>query len=198
MKFLRANELTFDTRGQLSRVFVEGFYEWLRHFSKDKDVLIEVFTHIFLPEYFFVAIGENDKVAAMAACTQGHSPINLQRKEFVRVLGFIRGNFAYLMLKRHIVRNAYPFSISKNTGTIEFVTTAEEFRHQRIGFNLLSFIFEQSPYDSYILEVADTNKNAVSLYEKLGFKEMKRIKAAKRSDVNFFVYMRKNLSDRDA
>ena len=43
----------------------------------------------------------------------------------------------------------------------------------------------------YIM-VADTNKNAVKLYEKLGFVEIKRVKMnnSKRSCINFLVYMR--------
>jgi ribosomal protein S18 acetylase RimI-like enzyme len=192
MKFIRANELTFDARGQLSRVFVEGFYDWIKHFSKDKEKLVLAFAHVFSLEYFYVAV-QGETIAAMAACTRGFSPIELNRPEFVRVMGFIRGNIAYFMLNRHMVRNSYPFSLGKNTGTIEFVATAQNFRRQGLGYELLTFIMQENPHDSYILEVADTNENAVRLYEKLGFREIKRVKAPnpKHSGVNFFVYMRR-------
>jgi len=189
MKFIRTDKLTFDPREQLSRVFVEGFYEWLKPFSKDKDKLTAVFAHVFKLENFYAAV-DGEKITAMAACTQGYSPIKLNRKEFVRVLGFVRGNISHFILKRHMIRNAYPFNLSKKTGSIEFVATAPDFRKQGLGFKLLSFIMEETPYDAYILEVADINTNAVCLYEKLGFKEMKRMKAVKRSGVNFFIYMR--------
>ncbi|MCL2224367.1 MAG: GNAT family N-acetyltransferase [Defluviitaleaceae bacterium] len=190
MTFTRTDKLTFNIRGQLSRVFVEGFYDWIKHFCKDKDKLTQAFEHVFTLEYFYVAL-QGETVAAMAACTQGFSPIKLERREFVKALGFIRGNIAYFMLRRHMVRNSYPFAMSKTTGSVEFVATAPKFRNQGLGYELLSFIMEENPYDAYILEVADTNKNAVRLYEKLGFAEIKRVQAPKRSGVNFFIYMRR-------
>lgn len=190
MDFVRADKLTFDPRVQLSRVFVEGFYDWIKYFCRNKEKLSAVFEHVFNTKYFYVA-EENGKIASMAACTQGFSPIALRRKEFSRGLGFIRGNFAYYMLKRHMIRNSYPFTLGKNTGSIEFVATSEEFRRQGVCHALLSYIIAQTPYDSYVLEVADTNTNALNLYQKLGFKEIKRTKAPKRSGINFFLYMRK-------
>jgi ribosomal protein S18 acetylase RimI-like enzyme len=129
----------------------------------------------------------------MAACTQGFSPITLQRREFVRVLGFFRGNVTHFMLRRHMIRNEYPFKKRKKTGSIEFVATAPDFRNQGLGFGLLTYIMEENPYDAYVLEVADTNEHAVKLYDKLGFKEIKRMPAPKKSGVNFFVYKRKEM-----
>jgi ribosomal protein S18 acetylase RimI-like enzyme len=43
-----------------------------------------------------------------------------------------------------------------------------------------------------VLEVADTNLNAVNLYTKLGFKEFKRVeeKHSKASGINYLVYMK--------
>ncbi|MCL2387689.1 MAG: GNAT family N-acetyltransferase [Defluviitaleaceae bacterium] len=198
MKFYRADKLKFDPRHQLSRIFVEGFYEWLKHFSKDKDKLTEAFAHIFMLSYFYVA-AKGEVVAAMAACTQGFSPIRLERKEFVRTLGFIRGNFAHYMLRRHMIRNSYPFTLSKRTGSIEFVATSPDFRNLGIAHDLLDFVMEKNTYTSYVLEVADTNQTAFRLYEKLGFKEIKRVNAPnpKRNGVNFFMYMRRQMEGRD-
>jgi len=192
MDFLRADKIDFDTRPQLSRVFVEGFYDWIRHFHKDKDKLTEAFIHIFDLSHFYVALdGEN--IAAMVACTQGYAPISLDRKIFAKVLGFFCGNITYFMLKRHMVRNAYPFNLSKQTGSIEFVATAPDYRKRGIAHDLIIHVMEANPYNSYVLEVADTNTGAFNLYEKLGFKEMKRVKAPRRSGVDYFLYMRKEI-----
>jgi len=190
MEFTRADQLQFDPRLQLSRVFVEGFYTWIRHICKDKARLTAVFSHMFLLEKFYVAV-EGETIAAMTACTPGISPIALDRKEFSRVLGFARGNFSYFILKRHMVRNGYPFPLSPTTGSIEFVATAPEFRQRGLARELLTYVMAQTPFDSYILEVADTNSHAVCLYEGLGFREIRRVKAPKRGVVNFFIYMRK-------
>jgi len=195
MAFICAEQLDFDPRPQLSYVFVEGFYDWVKHFCKDKNKLVKVFAHIFTLKYFYVAL-EGERITAMTACTQGFAPISLQRDVFTKELGFIRGNFTYFILKRHMVRNSYPFSLGRTTGTIEFVATSPDYRGKGIAGGLITFVMEANPYSAYVLEVADTNVGAVHLYEKLGFKEIRRNKAPKRSGVNFFIYMRKEIEGR--
>ena len=189
MKIIQANQASFDPRPQMSRIFVEGFYPWIKHINEDKNLLIKVFTHIFDLEWFYIAV-EDEKIAAMAACTNSAPPVKLCRKEFSQALGPLRGNISYFILRRHMMNNSMPFPICKKTGVIEFVTTAPESRKQGIGQALLSHIMATSPHDSYILEVADTNSEAMRLYERLGFKEFKRVRASKRSGVNAFIYMR--------
>jgi len=188
--FFRADNLPFDSRPQLSRIFVEGFYIWLKHFSKDKQILTHAFTHIFNLQYFYVAV-EGENIAAMVACTQGFAPIKLERKAFVAAMGFLRGNFAYFMLNRHMIRNSYPFALSPKTGSIEFVATAPEYRSRGIAHDLILYTINQNPYDAYVLEVAETNRTAFGLYQRLGFTEIKRVKAPRSSGAGNFIYMRK-------
>ena len=190
MQYIRADRLHFDPRPQISRIFVEGFYPWISRFSKDKDKLTEIFTHVFLLENFYLAV-ENETVTSMTACTKGVAPIKFDRRIFVKILGFFRGNFMYFVLNRYMVRNGYPFPLGRDTGSVEFVATAPDFRGRGIAGGLITFVMEETPYEEYILEVADTNSAAMHLYEKLGFKEIKRVKAPRRSGVNFFIYMRR-------
>ena len=190
MELMQAEQALFDPRPQMSRVFVEGFYPWIKAVCNDKEKLTEVFAHMFDLSKFFIAI-KGEQVAAMASCTSSISPVVLDKKVFVQVLGQIRGRIAYVVLKRHMMNNSLPFAISPKTGVIEFVATAPEFRQQGAARALLTYIMNTQPYDAYMLEVADNNTNAVRLYEKLGFSEIKRVRAPKRSGVNFFVYMRK-------
>ncbi|MCL2405912.1 MAG: GNAT family N-acetyltransferase [Defluviitaleaceae bacterium] len=189
MEIIQASQATFDPKPQMSYIFVEGFYPWIKHISKDKQELVQVFTHMFNLERFYLAV-EGHHVTAIAACTSGTSPVSLCRKEFARVLGPIRGNISYLRLRRHMMHNTLPFAISPKTGVIEFVATAPEHRNHGIGHALLSHIITTLPHDSYMLEVADNNANAKHLYEKLGFKEFRRVAASRRSGAGAFVYMR--------
>lgn len=57
---------------------------------------------------------------------------------------------------------------------------------------MITEIMQRESYDRYILEVADTNTNAVNLYKKLGFKEFHRVKEKhpKQSGLNEYIYMR--------
>ncbi|MCL1863418.1 MAG: GNAT family N-acetyltransferase [Defluviitaleaceae bacterium] len=152
-------------------------------------MLVKIFAHIFCLKYFYVAL-DGGKVAAMVSCTQGYPPISLKREEFIKILGVLRGNLMYFTLKRNMRRNSSHFAF-KDTGIIEFVTTEESSRNKGLGYQLLTYVMEQTPYDAYVLEVADTNKSAIRLYEKLGFREIKRVKANKNSGANDFIYMRR-------
>ena len=190
MQFVKADAVDFDVRSQITRVFVTGFYEWLCGFVNDRTKLEQLFNHMFILSRFYVAI-EGDKVAAMAGYTfDGRPPVQLERYIFVRVLGFIRGHFLFCKVRRHMAREGYPFPMNKNTASIEFVASAVDFRRRGAAAGLLSYMMEDLPHETYILEVADTNKNARALYEKLGFREFKREKAPRKSGVNSFIYMR--------
>ena len=84
----------------------------------------------------------------------------------------------------------YPFEMKPDMGYVEFVATSEELRGRGVASNLINYFIEFPEYKEYVLEVADTNKSAVSLYEKLDFKEFKRIemKNKKQSGVNYLLY----------
>ena len=62
--------------------------------------------------------------------------------------------------------------IDSKTGTIENVVTNSNYRKKGIATSLMEYIFALNMYERYILEVLDTNENAIKLYKKLGFKEV--------------------------
>ncbi|SES03248.1 Acetyltransferase (GNAT) family protein [Gracilibacillus ureilyticus] len=76
--------------------------------------------------------------------------------------------------------------------SIEFVATSSAFRGKGVATAIMSYLLTLHEYDYYILEVADTNTNAVKLYEKLGFMEFKRVKQkfSKKAGINYRVYMK--------
>ena len=190
-EYKKASELSFSPREQMSVIFADGFYQWLKYFSKDKTRLAKAFEHIFDLDRFYVAF-ENDIIACIIACgDQNPPPISLDKKILSKELGFLRGRIAYKMLNKHIVNHSYPFDFSPETGVIEFVATAPGFRGQGIAGRLLAHVMEVSPYDEFILEVADTNTSAVHTYEKAGFIEFIREPAPKNSGFNYFVYMKR-------
>jgi ribosomal protein S18 acetylase RimI-like enzyme len=193
-KYVRADSLSFDPREQISRIFVEGFYQWLHFFSKDKELLSRALAHTFELGKFYVG-ADRETVAAITACTDGkHPSIHLDKHELRRHLGFLRGSFAYVMLYKYLENHPYPFTLSESTGSIEFVATAAKYQRQGVASALIEHIMSNTPYTDYVLEVADTNTAALRLYERLGFAEVKRIpeKHPKQSGLNFYIYMRKS------
>jgi ribosomal protein S18 acetylase RimI-like enzyme len=61
-----------------------------------------------------------------------------------------------------------------------------------IASAIIKHIFTLEEFNSYILEVADTNIGALKLYEKLGYKEIHRKKQifGKQIGVNYLIYMK--------
>lgn len=190
---VKADKIDLDVRLQISEIFAEGFTQWLGYFSKDKSTIAKAFAHMFVLNQFYVAIA-NDKVAGMTACTDGETfSIKLNKKELRKHLGFFKGSIAGIFLKKEFEAPYEKFP--PNTGSIEFVGTAHEFKGQGVASQIIQYIFGNTPYKNYVIEeVADTNIPAMNLYKKLGFKEYKRKplpeKLAKKNGINNLLSLR--------
>ncbi|GGB58135.1 hypothetical protein GCM10011409_39540 [Lentibacillus populi] len=192
MNIIRACEAERNIKNEMSTIFVDGFYQWLNYFSKGKAKLYKTFAHMFNTEVFYTAVVD-DNIVAIAACTTNNLPsVRLKYSEFRKHLGLFMGSIAYVILKKEFEKKQYPFPISGKMGAIEFVATSINCRGQGVATELLKSIMDSTSYYEYVLEVADTNTNAIKLYEKLGFAEFMRIpqKHGKKSGVNNLVYMK--------
>lgn len=194
VKIIRASELgnSNDTKMEVSKIFVDGFFQWLRFFTKDKGKLEKAFSHMFNLDVFYVAIIDNE-IAGITACTDGKvSSVRLESKKLEKHLGFLMGIIAYFALKREFEEKQYPFEIKRGMGMVEFVATSTRYRGQGVATAIMEHIFDATPYGVYALEVADTNTSAVKLYEKIGYVEFVRVrqKHSKRNGINHLVYMR--------
>ena len=67
IEFHRIDKINKDICLEISSIFVDGFYQWLKYFTKNKMKLIKAFAHMFVSNAFYVAV-ENEKVLAIAAC----------------------------------------------------------------------------------------------------------------------------------
>ncbi|MEC0348060.1 GNAT family N-acetyltransferase [Peribacillus frigoritolerans] len=194
-KFLivKADEVDLDVRTQISEIFAEGFTQWLVFFSKDKNVIAKAFAHMFILDQFYVAIA-NGEIAGVTACTDGtKKSVRLNKKELRKHLGFFKGSMAGIFLKKEF--EAPYENFPPNTGSVEFVGTAPEFRGQGVATQIIQHIIENTPYNDYVIEeVADTNTPAMRLYKKLGFEEYKRKpipeKIAKKIGINNFLSLK--------
>lgn len=194
MEYLKAIDLSFDPRMQISELVVDAYYDLVKHFKKDAQIT-RVLAQSLLLEYFYVAT-ENGEVASIIACKKDKPPpVKLDKKIFVKHLGLIMGNIAYPIVQKHMVEHRYPFELSTDTGSIEIVATAPKYRGKGIAQGLAEHVMDGLSYENYVLEVVDTNVGAIRLYEKLDFKEVMRTNAPKNAGFNHFVYMKKELSN---
>lgn len=191
---IRADQVAFDAREQISRIFAEGFTQWLGYFSKDKQIIARAFAHMFVLPHFYVAVTEEGQIAGMAACTDGIvSAVKLDSKELRRHLGLVKGTLAGLFLKKEF--EATLGDPSPKTCTIDFVGTAPAFRGKGAAMAIMRYLVEHTPYEQFLIEeVADTNIPAMRLYGKLGFREYKRkpvpVKRAAKIGINHFLSLK--------
>ncbi|MFK0521847.1 GNAT family N-acetyltransferase [Paenibacillus illinoisensis] len=190
---VRADQAEFDVRQGISKIFADGFTQWLGFFSKDPRKIADTFAHMFVLDQFYVALNDKE-VVGMVACTDGTShSVKMDKKELRKHLGFYKGTMAAIFLKKEFEA---PFvQPSNEVGSIEFVGTANEFRGQGVASQLILHIIKHTHYEVYLIEeVADTNIPAIKMYSKLGFEEYKRRpipnKRAKRIGINYIVSLR--------
>ncbi|WFA09235.1 GNAT family N-acetyltransferase [Tissierella sp. Yu-01] len=190
---IRADKLDFDVRQQMSEIFAEGFTQWLGYFSKDKNIIAKAFAHMFVLDQFYVAV-EGNKIAGMAACTDCRTlALKLNKKELRKHLGFLKGSIAGVVLKKEFEN---PFKNPPlETGSIELVGTATEFRGKGVASQIIRYIIRNTIYRTYLIEeVADTNTPAMNLYKKLGFEEYRRKpvpqKRAEKIGINNFIALK--------
>lgn len=101
MEVICAGEVSSNyIRNEISSIFVDGFYEWIKFFSKDKDVLKKAFAHMFNLDAFYIAIID-EAVAGFASISNDRvKNISLNRKQLQKHLGFFMGFFAYKVLRK--------------------------------------------------------------------------------------------------
>jgi ribosomal protein S18 acetylase RimI-like enzyme len=192
MEIKPAKDMAENINGKISELFVEAFGKDLKVISKDTNKLVKAFSHIFVPDYFYIGIIDNEIAGMMVCADKEHYCIKQNKKELIKYLGIIKGSLANIIFKKYFNKYPkYPVEIDERTGSIEFVATNKKYRKKGVASSIMEYIFSLNLYDNYILEVADTNEQAYNLYKKLGYKEVYRVKQrfSKTIGINYLVYM---------
>lgn len=190
--FCPADKVSFDPREQMAELFVAGFYEWFHYFSRNKAKLAAAFAPGFYLQTFFLAVTPDNQVVAMVGCPDGAPALRLDRAAFIEALGTMRGRLAHKMLTKFLIDTHYPFEVTPDMGSIEFVVSAPAIQGQGITGRLIEYTMQHRRFKKYVLEVAQTNTRAVRLYQRLGFTEKMRKPAPKRSGVGEFLYLERD------
>ena len=194
MEIKQAIELGDNIKEKISEIFVDAFYEHFEYFSKDTSKLIKAFSHMFVIEYFYVAI-INNEIAGMIACMdKEHFCINHNRKILINNLGLIKGLFLSIIFRYYF--NKYPkysIEMDEKTCSVEFAATNKKYKRMGVASKIMEYLLNLSEYNHYIVEVADNNINSLGLCKKMGFKEVLRKKmkyGKKHSGINYLVYLK--------
>lgn len=188
MEIKRAIELGDNIREKLSELYIEGFYnDGLKYFSRDKSKLIKAFTHVFVLEYFYVAIIDNE-IAGMIAC-MGKGPfcMKFNKRIFIKHLGIFKGLLICFVYKDFLGKCA---KLDEDTALLEFLAVSIKHQRKGVASTLMKYLLALPEYKHFVGEVADTNPNAFELYKRLGFKEINRKKFIPNSGINYWIQIK--------
>ncbi|MBT2989383.1 MAG: GNAT family N-acetyltransferase [Candidatus Thiodiazotropha sp.] len=132
----------------------------------------EVLSSCFVLEHAISALSE-DRLVGIAGLHTGKGSLTggAEYKDLVSMLGFIQGNIAALLL------SLYERKPRQGELVMDGITVLSGYRGRGIGGVLLDKVKEyalQNGFRSIRLDVIDTNPRAKVLYERNGFKAVKR------------------------
>lgn len=177
------------TETEVAMVFVDSYYNELASISTNKEKLVRIFRPAFVKEAFYVAIMDGSVAGIMACSDNAIRAIHIHKDDLTENLGLIKGNLAYKRLQEQY---NIPINYDDDTAYIESVATNPLLRRKGIATRLLEHVIRKLPYREFRLTVNDTNKDALSIYEKLGFIEVDRMKAGffERKRFKYRIYMK--------
>jgi len=163
-------ELNEEQLAHTFDLFAEGFYFIFSMISKDKAKLRDLFMDAFDREMAIVCL-EGDTPVGMLACGNCQKqPIAMKKETCVRLLGKLKGGLVYAfagtMLSSPKVKGA-------DEGYLDYLTTDPAMRGRGVATLLLDRAREFFPYERFSFEVLSKNGNAIRLYRKLGYEEVK-------------------------
>ena len=189
LEVYRMDQIDRDVSTEAAIVFVDSYYDELRVLSKDREQLVKIFKNAFVKEAFYVALMDGE-VAGILACSNNRMrALHLEKDDVIRHLGTIKGNFIYMFFDKEFHT---PLSYNDSTAYIEAVATHLQARGKGVATRLVEHVLKKLPYTEYRLTVKDTNKGAISIYQRLGFKSFDKLKASffERKFYNYKYYMK--------
>ncbi|WP_449354814.1 GNAT family N-acetyltransferase [Virgibacillus natechei] len=187
--FKRLSDLEDAYIEQVTKLFVNGFYDELVQISKDKQKLIRLFASSLIKEHFFVALDNSQVIGITAFATKTQASQIVDKEVTIKEFGNMKGRLLASILNK---KNTH---IKGNQCNIEKVATAIEYRGKGVATQLINHILSELPYDEFILEAIATNKSAVFVYKNLGFrvyKTRKQLTFHEKFSLTERLYMKKN------
>lgn len=157
----------------IARTIAHSFEKITSLLSKDKERVARIIENGIVSDRFYVA-EQNSLIIGVIGCADYSGRIfKLNRLDFRKYLGFIRGSISFKILSNELMRpHAYPAT----TGVIDIVGVLEQVRGKGVAKKMMETIMENNPqYSDFILDVASDNPAAIKSYTDFGFVEFDRI-----------------------
>lgn len=164
-KITKYGDLDYCQKTQAVEIFLEGFGHFIT-FSKDKDVLKQLFLDTFHPEFFMCYVEDGQVMGILGVATNKIRPVKFDNDVCVKLFGKIKGR---MVSKQMNAVFQTPVVKEDRELYIDVLATAENARGKGVATTLLNWAFALEDFDSCYLEVFSKNEIARNLYEKMGF-----------------------------
>lgn len=164
-QIMKYHELCDSQKRELIEILVDGFGH-LMNFTKDKDILRELFFYSLNQDYFFAYVEENTVLGFVGIATNKIRPVKFDKNICINLFGKGKGTILCMQMNSIFQSKV----VTKATDLyIDFLATSKEARGKGIATKLLTYCFQLPNYKDYYIEVLSQNITAKKLYEKLGF-----------------------------
>ncbi|MCL1925221.1 MAG: GNAT family N-acetyltransferase [Defluviitaleaceae bacterium] len=185
----KLSEIEDDVRTKMAEVFAISYYEELSIISKDIEKLIKIFRDSFTAETFYIAFMDGELAGFLGCSDNMYRAINISKEVILAELGKIKGSLIFKFLDKEFNT---PIAYTDDIAYIEAVATHPEARDKGVATRLIEHVMLKSGYSEFRLTVKDNNRKALSVYRRIGFVEVDRIKASffEKKYFKFKIYMR--------
>lgn len=156
---------------QIAEIVLDAYWEQISLLSTNRTKMIEAMQSGYNTEFFYIAYDGEDAVGIAACSPPGYRAVTVDSKHICSVLGEELGLIASEIMKGEF---GVPLDFGPDSAYIEFVGTAKSAQGKGVASAITKAILETTSYKRLVLEVADTNIAAISLYTKFGFTEFER------------------------
>jgi len=168
-EIVKLSELDNNQLNQAIGVFVEGFYNTLKSFTKDKEKMHRLFQNAFDCEMTYAYLQGSEVVGFLGLANHQKRPTKLSKETFVEVLGGFAGKMAYKSASAAMekIKVHHPGEVC-----IDFIAVHPEHRSRGIGKKLVEYVRDNLGYRYIWLEVSSKNPRGIAFYEREGFKKV--------------------------
>lgn len=191
-KFVRLDLLDTQLIEKTARLLVDSFFSMFKGISKDPEILCRLFLPCLQLDSTYVLLKENQVAGFIAVSDSRKRAIIIREDVCISIFGPVKGKMIAWQLHKIL---SVPAVTGTQSGYIDFIATAPEFRRQRVAERLLIFVESHCDFTELFLDVLIDNQPAVRLYEKLGYRVVCKKKSflMRLAGVKTMVVMKKGL-----
>lgn len=166
---VKLSELNNNQKEQFINIFGKSFFSLMDKKAKHTAQQKVIFLDAILPDNAAIYLEDDVVVGMVSFSNSRHTAVRFSKQICKEQYGVFYGSITYNILTAFFAK---PF-VKPGEGYIDFLCVDENYRRKGIASKLLEFVYENTDYQHYYLEVLGKNKGAIKLYERQGYKTVK-------------------------